>query len=122
MESLLTTTREGLEQRLAAAEDAEATAAAELERHRRLADSQARAAADRLSAESTALKAAQREARQAWHMEARQAEARVLERAEGEVAAATAVLKKEMDEAVEKMARREGEASGGVCRGQRGGR
>lgn len=111
MESLLTTTREALEQRLAATENAAATATAELESHRRLADSQARASADRLSAESTAAKDAQREARQAWHREARDAEARVLERAEGEASASMAALKKEMDEAVETMARREGEAS-----------
>lgn len=122
MESLLTTTREALEQRLAAAENAATTATAELASHRRLADSQARAAADRLSAESTAAKAAQREARQAWQREARKAEARVLEKAEGEAEASTAALKKEMGEAVETMARREGEASGWMCRCQRDGR
>ena len=112
METFLGGTREGLERRLTAAENATAKVTAELDSERKRVVSRERAAAsENLEKVNVAHRAELREAKEAGHAAARALEARALEAAEAaEVAASAAgTAKQELAELVEAAAARKGE-------------
>lgn len=115
METFLRGTREGLETRLAAAENVAAKAAAEVDSERRRVASRERAAASQnLKEVSIAHRAELREAREAGHAAARAVEARALEAAEAVGASAAAASRQELAELVEAAAARKGEVGAKV--------
>ena len=116
METFLRGAREGLEHRLAAAENAAEQAVTELDRERRRIASRERAVANELEEVGVAHRAELREAKEAGHAAARAAvvEARALGAARVAEVAAASAPRQELAELVEAAAARKGEVGAPV--------